>query len=210
MDPNVIVDRLMRFVRLDTGVFEEMRDDATGTIPALIVAAISFLLSGIGGYLWWLIQGYQDKGKLFAESLILGSVFGWLLWLAWVGVAFLLLANVFHYTVDMQRMIRSCSFATVPLVLGLLMFIPGINLGVGIAVFGLFFLLMDIGIQVSVDAQPGHVIAATFLGFVVFCFALSLLATRDDPLAPNVFLFRPPATAWADLASAVGRIPRLR
>lgn len=202
MDAQVIIDRLLRFVRLDTGVFEEMRDDATATIPAVIIAAISFLLAGLGGWLWWLIQDYGNKGKVFGESAILGSLFGLAMWVVWVLIAYFILVNVFHYTADIQRMLRACSFATVPLALGLLMFIPGINLGVGIAAFGLFFLLMDIGIQVSVDAQPGHVILATFAGFAVFCLVLSLLATRDDPLAPSVFLFRTPATALADLSSA--------
>jgi len=206
MDTQVIIDRLLRLIKLDTGVFEEMRDDATATIPAVVVALVSFLLAGLGGWFWWLIQDYGNKGKALWESALLGSVFGVAMWAVWVLIAYFILVNVFHYTADIQRMLRACSFATVPLALGLLMFIPGVNLGVGIAAFGLFFLLMDIGIQVSVDAQPGHVILATFAGFAVFCLVLSLLATRDDPLAPSVFLFRTPATALSDISSAFKNI----
>jgi hypothetical protein len=209
MDTQVILDRLQRFLlKLDTGVFEEMRDDATATIPALIVAAVSIFLAGLGGWFWWLTEGYGDSGKLFWQSVLLGTVFAFVLWVVWIGVAYVLLVNLFHYTADIQRMLRACSFATIPLILGLLMFIPGVNLGVGLAVFGLFFLLMDIGIQVSVDAQPGHVIVATFAGFIVFCLVLSLLVTRDNVLAPSVFAFRLPATALSDISNAVSNFNR--
>ncbi|HZQ38727.1 MAG TPA: YIP1 family protein [Dehalococcoidia bacterium] len=209
MDTQVIIDRLQRFLlKLDTSVFEEMRDDATATIPALIVAVVSFLLFGLGGWFWWLAEGYGDGGKLFWQSVLLGSVFAIALWAVWIGIAYVLLVNLFHYTADVQRMFRACSFATIPLILGLLLFIPGINIGIGLAVLGIFFLLMDIGIQVSVDAQPGHVIVSTFIGFLVFCLVLSLLVSRDNWLAPGVFLFRGPATITSDLANAFNAVPR--
>ncbi|HEY8838069.1 MAG TPA: hypothetical protein VIO16_10425, partial [Dehalococcoidia bacterium] len=57
--------------------------------------------------------------------------------------------------------------------------------------------------QVSVDAQPGHVIAATFLGFAVFCVCLSLLTGRDYWFAPGIFLFRAPASALSDVTRAL-------
>ena len=74
MDPQVIVDRLVRLVRLDTTVFEEARDDLAGTIPALVIAVISFFLCGLGGWFWWLTQGYGDKAKVFWQSALLGSL----------------------------------------------------------------------------------------------------------------------------------------
>ena len=53
MDPNVILGRVLRLARLDTSVFDEVRDDQNETIPAVIIAAISALLAGIGSFLWW-------------------------------------------------------------------------------------------------------------------------------------------------------------
>ncbi len=209
MDTQVILDRLQRFLlKLDTGVFEEMRDDTTATVPALIVVAVSFLLFGLGGWFWWLVEGFSDGGKVFWQSVLLGSLFAIALWGVWIGIAYVFLVNLFHYTADIQRMFRACSFATIPLIIGLLLFIPGINIGIGLAVLGLFFLLMDIGIQVSVDAQPGHVIVSTFAGFLVFCLVLSVLVSRDNWLAPGVFLFRGPTTAASDLANAFNSVPR--
>ena len=53
MDPNVVLNRLMRLARLDTTVFEEVRDDANETIPAIVIAVASCFLSGLGLFLWW-------------------------------------------------------------------------------------------------------------------------------------------------------------
>ncbi|MHB8575947.1 MAG: hypothetical protein ACYDCQ_11525 [Dehalococcoidia bacterium] len=191
MDPQVAINRVLRLTRLDTTVFEEARDDPAFTIPAIAVAAIAFLLAGIGGWLWWWAEGFPDKAKLLWESVLLGTLFATGMWVAWVGIAWLILVNVFHYSANFERMLRSCGLAVLPAAIGFFMFIPGINIGIGIASFGLMFLLMDIGIQVSVDAQPGHVILAAFAGFVAFALVLSLLAMESDYLAPGVFLFKP-------------------
>lgn len=206
MDPQLVVDRLIRLVRLDTTVFEEAGNDVTATIPSAVIALGAFLIAGFGGWLWWVVEGYTDKGKVLWQSFLLGSIFAFAMWLVWIGIVFVILTNVFRYTVNFERMIRSCGFAAVPVALAFFMFIPGINLGVGLAAFALLFLTMDIGIQVAVDsAQPGHVIIATFAGFLVFCVVLSLLVGTSNYLAPSVFLFRAPATGLADLASLSSR-----
>src|SRR5579871_6702267 len=91
MDPQVAFDRLIRLLRLDTTVFEEARDDPAFTYPAIAIAAISFFIAGLGGWLWWAVEGYGNKGKVFAESTILGSIFGVILWAAWIGIAYVIL-----------------------------------------------------------------------------------------------------------------------
>lgn len=211
MDPQVIIDRFMRMLRLDTSVFEEMRDDPNGTWPAIGVAVVSFFIAGLGGFFWWIVEGYPDKGKLFTESVLAGTAIATAAWVGWIAIAYFTLVNLFHYTGNLERCLRACGFATVPAVLMIIMLIPGIDLGIGLAALALVFLLMDIGIQVSFDAQPGHVILATFLGFAGFCLLLAILVGKDRYFAPGVFLFRVPAPALSDLVNAFSttRIPRL-
>ncbi|HZU76595.1 MAG TPA: YIP1 family protein [Dehalococcoidia bacterium] len=206
MDPQVMVDRLTRLARLDTSVFEEMRDDASATIPAFIIVAASFLIAALGGWFWWLVQSFGDKGRAFFESVIGGTILATVMWAVWVAVAFLVLTSVFNYVGNVERCLRACGFAAVPAALMLFMFIPGINLAVGLAALALMFLLMDIGIQVSFDAQPGHVILATFAGFLAFVVVLSLATQKNDWFAPGVFLFRVPSSALGDVASAFSRV----
>jgi hypothetical protein len=209
MDPQLIVYRVTRLVRFDTSALEDMRDDATATIPAVVVAFLSFLLAGFGGWLWWVVEDYGSKGKAFWQSCLLGSVFGTALWVAWIAVAYIVLVNVFHYSANLERCIRTCGLATLPVALSFFMFIPAINIAIGIAALALMFLLMDIAIQVSVDALPSHVIAATFAGFLVFCIVLALLVQEDTWLAPGVFLFRAPASSLSHAISSVKSISSL-
>jgi hypothetical protein len=190
MDPQVYLDRLMRLARLDTSVFEEMRDDPQGTIPAIGIGLVSFFIAGLGGWFWLLMLSFPSKARAFFESAVIGSVFATAMWVVWIAVAYLLLVNVFHYVGNLERCIRACGLAAVPAALTLFMFVPGVNFAVGLASIALVLLLMDIGIQVSFEAQPGHVIVATFAGFLVFAGVLSVAVTRTDWFAPGVFLFR--------------------
>ena len=57
MDVNSLMQRLRRLATLDTTVFDEVRTDASSTVPAMVVAAVSMLLFGLGGWLWWLFNG---------------------------------------------------------------------------------------------------------------------------------------------------------
>src|SRR5947209_3407956 len=97
MDTQLILDRLVRLIRMDTAVFEEVRDDSAFTIPAVILATASFFLAAMGGWFWWLVEGYGSAGRVFWESVLLGTAFAVLLWAVWLGVAYLLLVNVYHY-----------------------------------------------------------------------------------------------------------------
>ena len=77
----ILIDRLQRLVRLDTSVFDEVRQDVAATTPAVLVIVISTFLSGIGGWLWWLVKDFGDSGDVFIESVVLGSVFSIALWI---------------------------------------------------------------------------------------------------------------------------------
>ena len=41
LDLGILIDRLQRLFRLDTSVFDEVRQDPTATVPAFFVAAVS-------------------------------------------------------------------------------------------------------------------------------------------------------------------------
>ncbi len=52
MDPNAMMDRIVRLLRFDTSVFDEVKDDPNETIPAVIVALVSAFLAGLGALLY--------------------------------------------------------------------------------------------------------------------------------------------------------------
>ena len=76
MDPNVTLNRVLRLIKLDTTVFDEVRDDANELIPAIVVAVVSAFLAGIGSFLWWQVN-YDGSGPdgLFLNTVILGPIF---------------------------------------------------------------------------------------------------------------------------------------
>src|SRR5579875_1741176 len=114
MNTQAYTDRLVRLLKLDTTVFQEMRDDPNALVPAIVIAFISFFLYGLGGWLWWVISDFGDKGKFFLDSALLGAIVATILWVVWIGVAYAVLTNVFHVQADIRRMIQACGLATAP------------------------------------------------------------------------------------------------
>lgn len=201
LDLGVLADRLQRLLRLDTRVFEEVRQDPAATVPAIVVVAASTVLAGVGGWLWWIIQDFGDSGKVFLQSVILGSIFSVALWIVWLLVAWVILTQLFREDADWQQMLRTMGMAAAPLGLSVALFIPGIDLGVGLASIALFFGLTTIAIQAVTPANAAKVLVANLAGFAVWAIVLGLLVTSDNYLAPGVFLFDAPSEALSDLAS---------
>lgn len=200
MDFAILADRLQRLVRLDTSVFQEVRQDNSATIPAVTVAIASTVLAGIGGWLWWALQDYGNSGEVFLKSVILGSIFSVALWIVWLLVAWVILTQLFHDDADWQQMLRTMGMAAAPLALSVAMFIPGIDFGVGLASVALFFGLTNIAIQSVTNANPARVLVANLAGFAVWAIVLGLLVTAENPYAPGIFLFDAPSEALSDLA----------
>jgi len=122
MDPNAILNRILRLARLDTTVFDEVRDDEKELIPALIVAGIAALLAGLGALLFFQVNFDTTPDGLFLRTFIMGSIFLAALYGAWVLIAYVVLVQVFKATADLQSLFRTMGYAAVPLALSLLMF----------------------------------------------------------------------------------------
>ncbi|MBF6600436.1 MAG: YIP1 family protein [Dehalococcoidia bacterium] len=189
MNVQALVERLRRLAMLDTSVFDEVRVDTTATIPAIVVAAVSILLFGFGGWFWWVLADIGGTGKVFWQSLILGSIVAFLLWGIWIGITYVILTQVFHARADLNELARVMAFATVPLALGVLMFIPGLDYGIGLTAVALLLGLTVIAVQTVTDAPAGRVLAATGAGFVVWAVVLGLLVSNSHIYAPGVFVF---------------------
>lgn len=195
-----LTNRLMRLIRLDTTVFDEVRLDASATIPSIVVAVVSTFLAGIGGWLWWMVSGFEESGDILIKSVILGSIFSVALWVAWVAIVYAILTQVFRAQADIQQLVRVMGMAAIPLALTVLMFIPQLDFGIGLASLALFFGLTNIAIQSATDASPGKVLVANFAGFAVWAIVLGLLVGSEDAYAPGFFLMDAAKEVFIDLA----------
>ncbi len=202
MDINALVQRLRRLATLDTSVFDEVRTDASSTIPAVVVAVAATLISALGGWLWWLFADFGDSGKVFVQSVILGTILSVVLWGIWVAITYVMLTQVFRAKADVNELIRVMGFAAAPLALTVLMFIPGLDFGIGLAATALFFATTVLAVQTATDAPAGRSLVATLAGFAVWAIVLGLLTTKDHTWAPGFFVMDRPVDALRDLANS--------
>lgn len=192
MDVNSLMQKLRRLVMLDTTVFDEVKGDKNSTIPAIVVVAAATLLSGIGGWLWYISQSYPKSGDFFLKSAILGSILAIIVWaIGWLGVTYVMLTQVFRARADVNELVRVMGFAAAPLALTVGMVIPGLDYGIGLAALGLTFGTTQIAIQSATDAPAGKALIANAAGFAVWVIVVQLFVGATNTYAPGIFIFAP-------------------
>ncbi|MCZ7579024.1 MAG: YIP1 family protein [Dehalococcoidia bacterium] len=172
MDPNVIINRIIRLAKLDTTVFDEVRDDPAELIPALIVAGVSALLAGLGAFLWWQFNFDFTPDSLFLNTFILGGIFLAAMYAVWVLLAYVMLVQVFKATADLQALFRTMGYAAVPFALSLLMFIPVLHPVFAIVPLVLVFVMAIYAVQSVTSADSTQVVIANTVGLTVMVLVL--------------------------------------
>jgi len=191
MDPNVVMNRITRLARLDTTVFDEVRDDPNETIPAVIIAAISSLLAGLGAFLWWKVVPDSELDSLFVNTVILGSIF----LLAMYGVAalviYVVMAQMYRVQADLQSLIRVMGYASIPLAACILMLIPIVWPVFAIVPLALLLVMMIYAVQSATGADSNQVVIASVIGLSVLVLVCGLIANAGDifdtPMGAGIF-----------------------
>ena len=192
------------YIDLDTRVFDEVRTNPTATLPGVIVAAVSILISGLGGWLWWVLNDFPNSSDVLVNSAFLGSLLAFVLWgLVWLGIVYVMLTQVFRERAYVEQLLRVMGLAASPLALMGLMFIPGLSLAIGLASLGLTFGLTNVAVRSVTTADPARVLVSNFVGFFVWSAVLTLLAsasaTTVEPHAPGIFLFNSVTSIASDV-----------
>lgn len=180
MDPNVMVNHVLRLVRFDTLVFEEVRDDVNELIPALIIAGISALLAGLGATLFWEFNFDFGPENAWLNLFILGGVFMAALYAVWVLVVYVMLAQVYKASADVQALFRTMGYAAWPLALSVLMFIPVLYPVFAIGSVVLLFVMSIYAAQAVTSADSTQVVMANLAGLAVWVLVLSIIAFSSD------------------------------
>lgn len=118
--------RVVRAIRLDPDVFEEVEHDHGAGGQALLVVVLASVAGGIGNLLAAAILG----SDAIAWSSLLVIAAGFLVaWVAWSFLTMAIGTVLFGGRADMGEMQRALGFAAAP---GLLMIIPGLGVMVGL------------------------------------------------------------------------------
>lgn len=189
---------LQRLAMLDVRVFDDVRVDPRATLPAIAVATFSTLMLGLGGWLWWVTSGLGDGASVFVKSVLLGTAFSMVLWLAWLLVIYLVMHRFAHTMVSVDQLVRAAGFASAPLALGVLMVIPPFSFGIGLIAIAAWLLLTQAAIERVSGLAGGVPMLANAAGFAVWAIGLSLLSTGTNPLAPGPFVAE---SVWNALTS---------
>jgi hypothetical protein len=191
MDPNAIFNKILRLARLDTTVFDEVRDDANELVPALIVAGVSALLAGLGAVLFYLVlfdENYRPD-DIWLNTFIFGSVFTAALYGVWVLIAYVVIVQIYKASADLQSLVRTMGYAAAPLALSLLMFIPVLWPIFAIVPLALVFVLSIYAVQSVTNADSTQVVMANAAGFAVMVLVLSIIAFSSDTARMGVGVF---------------------
>ncbi len=191
---------LGRLIRLDLTVFDDVKDEAAATAPALAVVVAASLLAGLGSWLWWIFEidfpaGIDEKNtEAFLKTFILGGIFMMALWVLWVYISAMVLSRVFRAGADMNQLIRTMGLAFAPMAISFLVVIGMLAVPLGAFAVATTLLLTNVAIQATTDAEPRQVIVSNLAGFLVFAIVLGILANVAQiydigGLAPGIFFF---------------------
>jgi Yip1-like protein len=191
MDPNAIVNRVMRLARLDTTVFDEVRDDQNELLPAVIVAVIAAFVAGLGAALWSSIVPDVDLTDIWVNQFILGSIFLAVMYGVAALIIYVVMAQMYKVQADVQSLVRTLGYAAIPLVLCIGMLLPIVFPLFAIVPFALLFVMMIYAVQSSTGADSNQVVIATTIGFSVMVLVLGLIAVSTDlgkaPMGAGIF-----------------------
>ncbi len=212
MDIQQVITWLRRLLN-DTRVFEDVRSNPTATIPGFLVVIVSTFIAGLGGWLWWMLQDFGDDTDILIHSAIIGSLAAIVLWGVWLLVVYVMLTQIFRQRAYLEQLLRVMGLASAPLALMGFMFIPlpFLPFAIGLASLGLLFGLTCVAISTVSTATPSQVLLSNLAGFLVWAFALSMLASGSgidrNPHAPGIFLYQAIVDLFADAADAQSTLP---
>jgi hypothetical protein len=190
---------LLRLAKLDLTVFDDIKDEAAATVPAIAVVVAATVLAGLGSWLWWIQQDFapgvdQKNLEVFFKSLVLGGIFQSALWFLWVYISAMVLTRGLGASADINQMVRTMGLAFAPMAISVLMVIRVLTVPFGVIGIGATLLLSNVAIQATTTADSRQVVLANVVGFLVFAIVLGILANISEVynwggLAPGLFFF---------------------
>jgi len=173
MDFGGMIGRVIRAVRLDKALYEEVESDTSLNQEALIVVIIAALLSGIGSFLGALVGG-RGIGQAIL-GLVVGIVMAVVGYYIWAFVTYFVGKSLFQGTADYGELLRTLGYAFAPTALGVLSFIP--CAGPILAVLGFIWSLVCgvVAVREALDFDTTKAVLTVLIGWIVWVLVSAII-----------------------------------
>lgn len=190
--------RLAGALALDPRAYQEIADSPGAIRGAVLIVIGATLLAGLGGLLWTQWGGRTPENAIYAtdvqrfiaRSVIAGGLIQVALWVVWVLIVRFYLWS-FSEPAPIGRLMRVMGYGFAPVGVQLLVFPPGMEIGVAVVAFGYTVAAMVVGVQAAARTSPGRAVTSVLAGCVVFAALLSYLGNDTVDLAPGIFPLDP-------------------
>jgi hypothetical protein len=154
-----MIDRIVRAIRLDWTVFREIAKDRDALKEAAIIVLIATFLSALGS-----AANSTNFVASFFVNWIVGILSGWLLWAV---ITYFVGTVLFKGETTIPEMLRVLGYASAPLLLGLLGFIPCVGWLMPIVGWVLALIAGVLAVREAMDFDTGNAIVTVLISWIV-------------------------------------------
>jgi hypothetical protein len=172
-----ITDRMIRAVRGDKDVFEEVEHDTAATTEAMIVVAVVALAGGIGSAIAQTIAGRSTGVVLGIVIAIASALIGWAVF---SGVTYFIGSRLFGAEASWEELLRTLGYAYSPMVAQILLWVPIIGGVLVLVAFFWWLYLNFVAVRSALDIDSGKTIATILLALIP---SFIIIAIINAPLA---------------------------
>ena len=166
-----LVNRMVRAIKLDASLYEEVEMDSGAMTEAIAVVVISSLCAGVGSLIGGLFQGQLVLSLLGAIAGVISALIGWLIWSF---LTYFIGTKLFKgpsTSADYGELLRTIGFSSSPGVFNVLSFLPLVSF-----VTMLWQLAsMVIAVRQALDFDTVKAILTCVVGFVAYLLILLLV-----------------------------------
>jgi len=169
---NQIIQRIIRIVKFDVPVYNEIEKDENATQEAWLIVIVTSLLAAIGaGVAATMIP---EAGRGFFGSFVMQFIAGIIGWLLWSLVTWLIGTRLFQGQATYWELARTLGYASSPKILGILAIVPCLGAIAGIVGAVLSLIAGFFAVREALDLTTEKAIFTILIGWAVV-FVVSLL-----------------------------------
>jgi len=194
IDVQTVTSWVGRVLRFEFAVFDEIREEPSATIPAVLIVLAGSAIAGVGSFLWAMQAEGLDSFEVLTKSLFVGSMVQTVVWFLWVYLVHQILTRGYGHSVGMPELVRTMGLAFSPIVFSILIAVVALAIPFGMVSFGMVFLFTNIAIQQTSGADLRETTMANVTGFVAFAVVMGMFANVAEVgsvggVAPGVLFF---------------------